>query len=86
MLLPCIGLRIVLDASCARQTVLILLLLLRMGEKTKARGRIIGISGGMGPEAAVELFKRIIEKTPIHKDQDHLRVIIYNNPGITLKS
>jgi len=53
-----------------------------MNGKTETRGKIIGILGGMGPEATVELFKRIIEKTPIHKDQDHLRVIIYNNPVI----
>jgi len=43
---------------------------------------IIGILGGMGPEATAELFYRIIKVTPAKKDQDHLRIIIDNNPKI----
>ncbi|MGC8895727.1 MAG: aspartate/glutamate racemase family protein [Candidatus Bathyarchaeia archaeon] len=44
--------------------------------------KIIGILGGMGPEATADLFTRIIRETPAKKDQDHLRVIIDNNPKI----
>ncbi|NJE47362.1 amino acid racemase [Thermococcus sp. GR7] len=44
--------------------------------------RVIGILGGMGPLATAELFRRIIEKTPAKRDQDHPRIIIYNNPKI----
>lgn len=44
--------------------------------------KIIGILGGMGPEATAELFCRIIRATPAKKDQSHLRVIIDNNPKI----
>lgn len=44
--------------------------------------KIIGILGGMGPEATAELFLRIIRATPAEKDQDHLRIIIDNNPQI----
>jgi len=44
--------------------------------------KIIGILGGMGPLATVELFRRIVEKTPAERDQDHPRIIIYNNPKI----
>jgi aspartate racemase len=44
--------------------------------------KIIGILGGMGAEATVELFKRIVEKTQAKSDQDHLRIIIDNNPQI----
>jgi len=36
----------------------------------------------MGPEATAELFYRIIKATPAKKDQDHLRIIIDNNPKI----
>jgi len=36
----------------------------------------------MGPEATAELFLRIIKATPAEKDQDHLRIIIDNNPKI----
>lgn len=42
----------------------------------------IGILGGMGPEATADLFSKIIRSTPATKDQDHLRVIIDNNPAI----
>ena len=44
--------------------------------------KVIGILGGMGPEATAELFCRIIRATPAQKDQDHLRVIVDNNPKI----
>ncbi|AMQ17994.1 cysteate racemase [Thermococcus peptonophilus] len=44
--------------------------------------RVIGILGGMGPLATSDLFRRIVEKTPAKRDQDHPRIIIYNNPKI----
>ncbi|MGB4554610.1 MAG: amino acid racemase, partial [bacterium] len=44
--------------------------------------KVIGILGGMGPEATADLFLKIIRATPAEKDQDHLRVIIDNNPQI----
>ena len=44
--------------------------------------KIIGILGGMGPEATIDLFYKIIKLTPAEKDQDHLRIIIDNNPKI----
>ena len=43
---------------------------------------IIGILGGMGPEATVELYRIIIEMTPAQKDQDHFRIFIDNNPKV----
>ncbi|MCX8103555.1 MAG: amino acid racemase [Candidatus Bipolaricaulota bacterium] len=42
----------------------------------------IGILGGMGPAATVELFRRIVAKTPAHGDQDHIPIVIDNNPKI----
>jgi len=50
--------------------------------KEKNTQRIIGILGGMGPEATSYLFQKIIEKTPARTDQEHLRVIIDSNPKI----
>jgi aspartate racemase len=44
--------------------------------------KIIGIIGGMGPEATVDVFSKIVAATPSRKDQDHLRVIIDNNPKV----
>ncbi|SHJ78537.1 aspartate racemase [Anaerobranca californiensis DSM 14826] len=44
--------------------------------------KVIGIIGGMGPEATADLFLKIIQKTKAEKDQDHFRIIIDNNPHI----
>ena len=43
---------------------------------------IIGILGGMGPEATIYLFQEIIKNTGAARDQDHFRVLIDNNPKI----
>lgn len=42
----------------------------------------VGILGGMGPLATVDLFAKILQNTPATLDQDHLRIIIDNNPQI----
>ena len=47
-----------------------------MKEKT------IGILGGMGPEATLDLFGKIIANTPAARDQEHLRVVIDSNPKV----
>ncbi len=44
--------------------------------------KIIGVLGGMGPEATIELFAQIVRRTKAAKDRDHLRVIIDNNPKV----
>jgi len=44
--------------------------------------KTIGILGGMGSEATLDMFRYIIEFTPVEKDQDHLPVLIYNNPSV----
>ncbi|HNR64929.1 MAG TPA: amino acid racemase [Atribacterota bacterium] len=41
--------------------------------------KIIGILGGMGPEATIDLFQKIVRSTPAKKDQEHIRIIIDNN-------
>lgn len=47
-----------------------------MSEKT------LGILGGMGSYATVDLFKKILESTPTQTDQDHIHIIIDNNSKI----
>ena len=47
-----------------------------------AAEKTVGILGGMGPEATLNLFEKILTNTPATKDQDHLRVIIENNPKV----
>lgn len=44
--------------------------------------KIIGIIGGMGPEATADLYLKIIKNTKVKKDQDHFRVIIDSNVKI----
>ncbi|MCP2604812.1 amino acid racemase [Candidatus Aminicenantes bacterium AH-873-B07] len=44
--------------------------------------KIIGILGGMGPEATVYLFDLIVKMTEANRDQEHIPIIIYNNPKI----
>lgn len=44
--------------------------------------KIIGILGGMGPYATLDLFQKILLNTPAKIDQDHLKIIINNNPKI----
>ncbi|MBL7113420.1 MAG: amino acid racemase [Bacteroidales bacterium] len=43
---------------------------------------ILGIFGGMGPEATADLYKQIIELTPAEKDQDHIPTLIYSLPQV----
>jgi aspartate racemase len=44
--------------------------------------KILGIIGGMGPEATVDLMTKIIRATPAKKEQDHIRILVDNNPHI----
>lgn len=47
--------------------------------KSKPR---VGIIGGMGPLAGVELHRLIIEATPATFDQDHIDVLLHTNSSI----
>lgn len=44
--------------------------------------KVIGIVGGMGPAATVDLFSWVVAATPAQRDQDHLHVIVDNLPAI----
>jgi aspartate racemase len=43
---------------------------------------MLGIFGGMGPEATVDLFRRIVEATPAQRDQDHLPTLVFSYPQV----
>jgi len=43
---------------------------------------IVGVLGGMGPHATAAFFLRLIRRTPATCDQEHLHVLIDNDPGI----
>jgi aspartate racemase len=44
--------------------------------------RVVGIIGGMGPEATLDLMRRVLAKTPAQDDQDHIHMIVESNPKI----
>lgn len=44
--------------------------------------KTIGILGGMGPEATAYFFNLIIKSTNAAKDQEHIPILIWNNPKI----
>jgi aspartate racemase len=44
--------------------------------------KTIGVIGGMGPAATADLFAKLIAATDAKLDQDHLRILIDNNPRI----
>jgi aspartate racemase len=44
--------------------------------------KIVGVIGGMGPEATVDFMRRLIAATPARDDADHLHVLVDNNPKI----
>src|SRR5262245_548985 len=44
--------------------------------------KTIGVIGGMGPAATADLFAKLIAATNAKLDQDHLHILIDNNPRI----
>ena len=43
---------------------------------------ILGVLGGMGPQATNTFYQRIIDRTQAETDQDHLRVLIWSDAKI----
>jgi aspartate racemase len=44
--------------------------------------RVVGVIGGMGPDATVDFFAKLVAATRAESDQDHLRIVIDNDPGV----
>lgn len=44
--------------------------------------KTVGVLGGMGPAATLDFCERLLRATPAERDQDHLRVLVDNNPHI----
>jgi aspartate racemase len=44
--------------------------------------RAVGIIGGMGPEATVELMRRVTTRTRAEDDADHVHLLVESNPKI----
>ena len=43
---------------------------------------ILGVLGGMGPQATNTFYQRIIDRTQAESDQEHLRVLIWSDAKI----
>jgi aspartate racemase len=56
------------------------------GSRAVAPDRMVGIFGGMGPEATANLYGEIVRLTPAKKDQDHLPTLIYSRPQVPDRS
>ncbi len=49
---------------------------------TSMKEKKLGIIGGMGPEATIYFYKKIIDATKVEKDQDHIHTLIDSNPQV----
>jgi len=50
--------------------------------KSESGRQILGILGGMGPEATAAFFRNVVEATPAAKDQDHFQILVNCDPSI----
>jgi aspartate racemase len=42
--------------------------------------RLVGVIGGMGPDATIDFMSKVVEFTPAESDQDHVRLLVDQNP------
>ena len=42
----------------------------------------VGVLGGMGPDATLDYFAKLLDASPAKDDQDRLRILIDNNPKL----
>jgi len=42
----------------------------------------VGVLGGVGPAATVDFLQKIVRNTPAARDQDHIKVLVEQNPQI----
>lgn len=43
---------------------------------------VVGVLGGLGPEATLDFYAKVLSLTPAERDQDHLHLIIDSNPNV----
>lgn len=48
----------------------------------KSQQLTVGVLGGMGPEATVDFMAQVLAATPAKEDQDHLRMLVDQNPQL----
>ena len=44
--------------------------------------RIVGVLGGMGPDATLDFMSKVVSLTPAKRDQDHIQMLVNHNPTV----
>ncbi len=52
------------------------------GSPDSGRRRTVGVLGGLGPEATLDFFAKVLQRTPAASDQEHLHLLIDNDPSV----
>jgi aspartate racemase len=52
------------------------------GYGTPAHAFKVGVVGGVGPAATVDFLQKIVRNTPATRDQDHIKLLVEQNPQI----
>ena len=55
---------------------------IRKGNHKHMEKKKLGILGGMGSEATVLFYKKIIDNTSVNNDREHLDILVYNHASI----
>jgi len=50
--------------------------------KVQPKRKIVGVMGGMGPSATVDFMAKVIDLTKAVRDQDHVHMIVDNDPSV----
>ncbi|MEW6547611.1 MAG: amino acid racemase [Bacillota bacterium] len=48
----------------------------------RPKDKVVGILGGMGPAATLDLLSKVLRHTPATRDQEHLRILVDINPKV----
>jgi len=56
--------------------------LLFAGQRKPVREMKLGVVGGVGPAATVDFLQKVVRNTPAARDQEHIKVIVEQNPQI----
>lgn len=51
-------------------------------EKASATVFKVGVVGGVGPAATVDFLKKVVRNTPAIRDQEHIKILVEQNPQI----
>lgn len=53
-----------------------------MNKVTLSDELVVGVIGGMGPQATADFLAKLVEATPVSQEQEHLHVLIDSNPKV----